>query len=290
MKLEGKVALVTGSTGGIGEATAVRLASEGADVVVTGRSRARGEAVARRLKELGSGRSRFIAADLSTPDEPLALAKRAEEWLGAVDILVNNAAIGGAGPSAEVALDDWDTIFAVNVRSPYLISTALMTSMAGRGTGVVVNITSSVAYRGWPGYSAYASSKAALDAMTRCWAATYGPWGVRVNAISPGPVLTPGALRESTAEDIGVFCSRFGVGRSGVPEDIAAAIAFLAGDQADYVHGSTLHVDGGMVETFGYQPIAVRTVALESPSGRPASKRRSIRDRFQWAARRSEEV
>lgn len=180
--------------------------------MVTGRNRARGEALARRLREVGPGRSRFIAADLTRPEEPHRLAREAEEWLNGVDILVNNAATGGAGPSSEIDVSDWDAVFSLNARAPYLLATLLMDRMSKRGVGTVINVTSSVAYRGWPGYSAYASSKAALDAMTSCWAATYARWGVRVAAIAPGPVVTPAALSDFNAEDIAAFCSLFGMG------------------------------------------------------------------------------
>lgn len=246
-------------------------------MVVTGRDRARGEEVAHRL----GGRSRFLEADLTHATEALRLAAEAEEWLGAVDILVNNAATGGAGPSDAIPVEDWEAIYALNVRAPYLISTALMAGMSERRSGVVVNVTSAVAYRGWPGYAAYASSKAALDAMTRCWSATYGLWGVRVNAVAPGPVVTPGTLEDSTPEDIAAFCSTFGMGRYGEPEEVAAAVAFLAGPKGDYIHGTTIHVDGGMLETFGYQPIAVRRVEGEA-SRRTAARapRKGLASRF----------
>ena len=280
--LNGKGVLVTGATSGIGEAVALRLASAGANTVISGRNPEKGGKVLESLRRAGGGRSKFIAADLTTADGPLALARAAEEWLDGVDILVNNAATGGAGHSTGISVDDWDAVFAVNVRAPYLLSTHLMKRMSERGSGVVVNVTTSVAYRGWPGYSAYASSKAALDAMTRCWAATYGLWGVRVNAISPGPVLTPASLRESAAEDIAEFCSGFGAGRYGTVDEVAAAVQFLVGPEAEYIHASTLHIDGGMVETFGYQPISVRTVAREpgSPEAVPVRPKRRLRDRF----------
>jgi NAD(P)-dependent dehydrogenase (short-subunit alcohol dehydrogenase family) len=282
MTLQEKGALVTGATSGIGAAVALRLASEGANTVITGRDPDKGRAVAERLEKAGSGRCRFIAADLASPEAPLLLAEQAEEWLGGVDILVNNAATGGAGHSTEITPEDWDAIFAVNVRAPYLLSTAVMRRMSERRSGVVVNVTTSVAYRGWPGYSAYASSKAALDAMSRCWAATYGLWGVRVNTIAPGPVLTEGSTRESKAEDIAEFCAGFGAGRYGTVDEVAAAVSFLVSDEAEYIHASTIHIDGGMVETFGYQPISVRTVAREpgSPEPQKPAGRKRLLDRF----------
>jgi NAD(P)-dependent dehydrogenase (short-subunit alcohol dehydrogenase family) len=282
MTLQGKGALVTGATSGIGAAVALRLASEGANTVITGRDPDKGRAVLDRLEKAGAGRCRFITADLASPEEPLRLAEQAEEWLGGVDILVNNAATGGAGHSTEITPEDWDAIFAVNVRAPYLLSTAVMSRMSERRSGVVVNVTTSVAYRGWPGYSAYASSKAALDAMSRCWAATYGLWGVRVNTIAPGPVLTEGSTREFKAEDIAEFCAGFGAGRYGTVDEVAAAVSFLVSDEAEYIHASTIHIDGGMVETFGYQPISVSSVAREPGSPepqKPAAKRRLL-DRF----------
>jgi len=265
--------LVTGSTSGIGESIAARFAKEGADTVITGRDRPRGEAVAARLSALGPGRSRFIAADLATPDGPLSLAHSAEEWLNGVDVVVNNAATGVSGASEAISSEDWNAIFALNVRGPYLLSTALMLRMEERGSGVVVNVTSSVAHRGWPGYAAYSASKSALEGLTRCWAATYGPSGVRVNAVAPGPVLTP-LLGDSTVEDLAQFCSGYGQGRYGMPEDVAAMVVFLASAGADYIQGSTVHVDGGMAETFGYQPIAVRPVAR--PRGASTSRVKKI--------------
>ena len=282
MTVQGKGALVTGATSGIGAAVAMRLASEGANTVITGRDFENGHAVLERLEKAGGGRCRFIEADLASAEAPLLLAEQAEEWLGGVDILVNNAATGGAGHSTEITSEDWDAVFAVNVRAPYLLSTAVMSRMSERRSGVVVNITTSVAYRGWPGYSAYASSKAALDAMSRCWAATYGLWGVRVNTIAPGPVLTEASTRESRPEDIAEFCAGFGAGRYGTVDEVAAAVLFLVSDEAEYIHASTVHIDGGMVETFGYQPISVRTVARETGSPetqKPAAGKRFL-DRF----------
>lgn len=272
MSLEGTGVLVTGSTSGIGQAIAERLASEGANTVVSGRDRSRGEAVARRLSELGEGRSTFIAADLATRGGPTGLGKAAEEWLGGVDILVNNAATGVSAPSPQISKADWEAIFAINVRGPYLLCAYLLPQMAERRRGKVVNITSSVAYRGWPGYSAYAASKAAVDAMTRCWAATYSLWGVRVNAVSPGPVLTPRVLENSTPEDLGAFAAGFGVGRYGEAEEVAAAVAFLVSDEADYLYGTTLHVDGGMVGTFGYSELPLINVGREASAGEVEAK------------------
>lgn len=250
MTLEGTRILVTGSTSGLGEAIAKRLASDGADVVVTGRDKRRGRAVAEAVAGLGPGRATFIAADLATLDGPPQLAREAERWLGGVDVLVNNAAIYVVD-GVPIGAAELDGMFDLNVRGAFLLSTALMERMAERGHGSVVNITSPVAYRGYPGMAAYAGSKGALNALTRAWAAEYGPSGIRINSVSPGPVITPGverALGEQTEEPSRVVLARTGVvaGRIGSEDDIAAAVALLAGREARYIHGTTLHVDGGM--------------------------------------------
>lgn len=249
MALNGTHVLVTGSTSGIGESIAERFLREGADVVVTGRDRDRGAAVAKRLTALGSGRCRFIGADLGTAEGPPALAKSAEEWLGGVDVLVNNAGIYKVD-GVPIGADDFDAMMQVNVRGVHLLTTSLIPRMAGRGSGVVVNITSPVAYRGYPGMAAYAATKAALDMLTKCWAAEFGRSGIRFTALSPGPVVTPGV-----EEVIGVgvnysqeILTRTGLvaGRVATGDDISSAVVFLAATEAAYIHGTTFHVDGGM--------------------------------------------
>jgi NAD(P)-dependent dehydrogenase (short-subunit alcohol dehydrogenase family) len=249
MAVAGSRALVTGSTSGIGEAIAERLVCEGAHVVVTGRNLQRGEAVAERLSKLGPGSCRFIASDLSTIEGPAALAAAAEERLEGVDVLVNNAGIykvDGDPLSAE----DFNEMMHLNVRGVHLLTTALLTRMADRGRGVVINITSPVAYRGYPGMAAYAATKAALDLLTKCWAAEFGRSGIRVNALSPGPVITPGVEKVvGTAVDVpkevlvrtGLVAGRVATGR-----DISAGVVFLADSESSYIHGTTVHIDGGM--------------------------------------------
>jgi NAD(P)-dependent dehydrogenase (short-subunit alcohol dehydrogenase family) len=249
MPLNGTKVLVTGSTSGIGESIAGHFLREGADVVVTGRDASRGKAVAKRLGSSASGRCIFLQADLATPDGPGALARAAEETLGGVDVLVNNAGtykVDGVPISAA----DFDGMMNLNVRGVHLLTTALVPGMAERGNGVVVNITSPVAYRGYPGMAAYAATKAALDMLTKCWAAEYGRSGIRVMALSPGPVITPG-VEEVVGTGVNVpqdVLTRTGlvVGRVATGLDISSAVVFLAGTDAAYIHGTTFHVDGGM--------------------------------------------
>ena len=241
MSFEGCRVLVTGSTSGIGEAIATRFADDGAHVVVTGRDEPRGRAVAARL----GGRATFIAADLSTLDGPSALADAAEKRLGGVDVLVNNAGVYSFAASPDIGGDAFDAMFTLNVRGAYLLTTALLPRMAERGQGAVVNITTAAAYQGFPGAAAYGASKAALDLLTKAWAAEFGRFGVRVNAVSPGPVHTPGTAAGADALD--ALASSFVAGRAGTTDEVAAAVAFLAGPEAGYIHGTTLHVDGGAV-------------------------------------------
>ena len=249
MTLEGSRVLVTGSTSGIGESIAGRFAVEGSHVVVTGRSSSRGREVAKRLDALGSGRCTFIPADLATLEGPARLARQAEKALGGVDVLVNNAGIYKVDGSP-LGADDFDAMMSVNVRGAHLLTTALLPGMAERGKGAVVNITSPVAYRGYPGMAAYAATKAALDMLTKCWAAEFGRSGIRFNALSPGPVITPG-VEKVVGPGIDVpqdVLTRTGLvaGRVATGDDISAAVIFLAGSEAPYINGTTFHVDGGM--------------------------------------------
>ncbi|MGI8807106.1 MAG: SDR family NAD(P)-dependent oxidoreductase [Acidimicrobiales bacterium] len=245
MSLEGSRVLVTGSTSGIGEAIAMRLASDGADTVVTGRDGGRGREVVERIHDKTGRRPVFIAADLSTPEGPLALAAAAEDHLGGVDVLVNNAGVYTFAPSPAIGTETFDAMFSLNVRGAYLLATALLPQMAGRGRGAVVNITTAAAYRGFAGAAAYGASKAALDLFTKAWAAEFGRFGVHVNAVSPGPVHTPGTA--GGAEALDRLAQGFVAGRACTAEEVAGAVSFLCGPESSYIHGTTLHVDGGAV-------------------------------------------
>jgi len=241
--LAGTTALVTGATSGIGRATAVDLARRGAHVLVSGRDPVRGEAVVATIREAG-GKADFIAADLADGDSVRALARRATELGGGhVDILVNNAGVFPFGPTQGASDQDIDTVYAVNVRAPYILVGELAPAMAARGKGAVVNVLTMVASFGVAGMALYGSSKAALSLLTKAWAAEFGPQGVRVNAVSPGPTRTEGT--EPMGSQLDQLASLAPAGRPAAPEEIAAAISYLAGDQASFVHGAVLDVDGG---------------------------------------------
>ncbi len=238
MTLEGKRALVTGATSGIGRATAEALAKEGATVLLSGRDQARGAAVVTEIERAG-GKAEFIAADLSTDAEVAALADRA----GEIDILVNNAGIFPGGPTHEIDRVTFDDTFQVNVKAPFFLTASLAPRMAQRGEGAIINVTTMVAEFGLPGLSLYGASKAAVALLTKAWAAEYGPQGVRVNAVSPGPTRTPGTA--AMGDGFEAIAATIPLGRAADPAEIAEAIVFLASDRASYMNGAVVPVDGG---------------------------------------------
>jgi NAD(P)-dependent dehydrogenase (short-subunit alcohol dehydrogenase family) len=241
--LAGTTALVTGSTSGIGRAAAISLARHGAHVVVSGRDAARGDAVVTEIRSAG-GKADFVAADLADADDVRALARQAAELGGGhVDILVNNAGIFPFGPTSGASDDDIDAVYAVNVKAPFILVGELAPAMAAQGRGAVVNVLTMVARFGMAGMALYGSSKAALTLLTKAWAAEFGPSGVRVNAVSPGPTRTEGT--EPMGSQLDVLASMAPAGRPAAPEEIASAISYLAGDEASFVHGAVLDVDGG---------------------------------------------
>ena len=238
--LEGKVALVTGATSGIGKAAAIQLAAQGATVIVHGRDANRGAAVVAEI-ENGGGSARFVSADLGEPAEALRLAREA----GDVDILVNNAGFAWFGASAMLDAKTLDQLFAANVQAPYLLVSVLAPKMVARGDGVIINLASRAGTVGQPNTAAYGATKAALASFARSWAAEYGPAGIRVNAISPGPVYTNAAERE-VFDSLGETTV---LGRAGQPQEIAEVIGFLASPRASYITGTNVAVDGGRAGT-----------------------------------------
>jgi NAD(P)-dependent dehydrogenase (short-subunit alcohol dehydrogenase family) len=238
---DGRTALVTGSTSGIGRATADALAARGAHVIVSGRDRLRGEQAVTALRGAGAAAD-FVAADLATPAGVRSLAERALQITGRVDVLVNNAGIYSFGPTASRTETDVDAIYGLNVKAPFFLVQALVPHMVGRGSGAVVNILTGAAHRGSTAAGLYGSSKAALLLLTKGWAAEFGPDGVRVNAVSPGMIRTEGTSGGAGLEPV---AATIPARRLGDPHEVAAAVAFLASDDAAYVHGAVLPVDGG---------------------------------------------
>lgn len=239
----GRTALVTGGTSGIGRAVATQLAQRGAHVIVSGRDHARGEQAVRDIRSTG-GTADFLAADLAEPGSVRTLAKAAVATGGGhVDVLVNNAGAFPFAPTAQVTETDFDTTFAVNVKAPFYLVAELAPLMAERGGGAIVNVTTMVASFGQAGMPLYGSTKAALQLLTKSWAAEFGPAGVRVNAVSPGPTRTEGTTVMGDALDR--LAATTPANRVSTPDEIAAGIVFLASDAASMVHGAVLPVDGG---------------------------------------------
>ncbi|MFE4823540.1 SDR family NAD(P)-dependent oxidoreductase [Streptomyces sp. NPDC056704] len=237
--LQGRTALVTGATSGIGKAIAHSLAAQGADVVLHGRDQARGEAL---VKEIGAagGQARFIAADLTDPEDTLRLAAEA----GAVDILVNSAGLYEFTPTTATDAASFDRQVAVNTRAPFLLVGALAPGMTERGRGSIVIVGSSAARLPAPVGAAYAASKAGAEILTRYWATEFGPSGVRVNTVSPGPVHTEGT-RAMLGEHTTMLDKANARGRAGAPGEIAAIVSFLVSEASSYVNGAVLFADGG---------------------------------------------
>jgi NAD(P)-dependent dehydrogenase (short-subunit alcohol dehydrogenase family) len=237
-ELIGQRALVTGGTSGIGRATAEALAREGAHVLISGRDPAHGAEVVAAIEAAG-GEAKFVRADLRSPNEVRALAERATD----ADILVNNAGVFPFGATHELSEATFDETFAVNVRAAFVLTASIAPKMVTRGGGAIVNVTTMAAELGMAGLSVYGASKAALAQLTRTWAAEYGPKGVRVNAVSPGPTRTPGTA--AMGEGFAAIISTIPLGRAADPKEIADAIVFLASGRAGYVNGAVIHVDGG---------------------------------------------
>jgi NAD(P)-dependent dehydrogenase (short-subunit alcohol dehydrogenase family) len=246
-RLQGKRALVTGSTSNIGRAIAEAFGAEGAHVIVSGRNRQRGAEVVDGIRSRG-GRADFVQAELDgSAQASRTLAERATSVLGGgIDILVNNAGIFPGDTTPDTDEKTFDQVYAVNVKAPFFLTAAIAPAMAEAGGGAIVNLGSWIVRLGIPMASLYASSKGALETLTRAWAADFGPHGVRVNAISPG-VVNEGAPGEVHPGEI--MMKGTPANGMGSPDAIAHAAVYLAGDEADFVHGVVLDVDGGRTTT-----------------------------------------
>lgn len=243
-RLAGRTALVTGSTGGLGVAIAHAFAAEGAAVIVTGRNTERGDAVVTEIRASG-GEARFVAADLGAGESEIG---RLAEAAGPVDILVNNAGIWSTPlPSEQISEATLLESYRANVIAPFLLTGALAPAMAQRGHGAVVNIGSITGLIGGDKSALYNSTKAAVHSLTKSWAAEYGPSGVRVNAVAPGPIATERAAE--AVDHVAPVLARIPSRRMSTPEEVAAAVVFLAGDDAANIHGAVLSVDGGWAAT-----------------------------------------
>jgi NAD(P)-dependent dehydrogenase (short-subunit alcohol dehydrogenase family) len=236
-------ALVTGGTSDIGRAAANKLAQTGIHVLVVGRNVERGEKTIAEIRARG-GQADFISSELRDASSARQVARRAVELgHGQVDILINNAGVYPFGPTHETTEESFDKVYSLNVKVPYFLVAELAPLMAKRGKGAIVNLSTMVADYGASGMSLYGSSKAAINLLTKVWTAEYGPSGVRVNAVSPGPTRTEGT--EAMGEGLERLAAEAPAGRPATADEIAEAIVFLATDRSSFIQGAKLAVDGG---------------------------------------------
>ena len=236
-------ALVTGGTSGIGRATADKLAQLGIHVIVVGRNKERGDKAVAEIRSAG-GKADFIASDLRDASSAREVARRAVAiGDGHVDILINNAGIFPFGPTDKTTEEEFDRVYSLNVKAPYFLVAELAPMMAKRGKGAIVNVSTMVADYGVSGMSLYGSSKAAINLLTKAWAAEYGPRGVRVNAVSPGPTRTEGT--DTMGEGLEQLAAQAPAGRPATADEIAEAIVFLATDRSSFIYGAKIAVSGG---------------------------------------------
>ncbi|WP_327392067.1 SDR family oxidoreductase [Streptomyces sp. NBC_01186] len=245
-----RTVVVTGAGTGIGRATARAFAAEGAHVIAVGR---REGPLAEAATEPGAGTITPLAADITHEDAPARITAAALEATGRLDVLVNNAAVVGSGDLAHCTRAEIDSQFATNLTAPVLLAQAALPALkAAPGGGVIVNVSTSVGQRAWPGNSVYAATKAALELLTRSWAVDLAPHGVRVAAVAPGAIETPiGAHRGLTPEQSETIrawqIAHTPLGRRGTPQEVAWAVRQLAAPEASFVTGVILPVDGGAV-------------------------------------------
>lgn len=241
MDFTGKCALITGATGGIGRAVVKKLHGAGATVILTDMRQETLDAFAAELKE----RVFAFSCNLGDPDDVNALVEKAEKAAGKIDILINNAGLTKDNLFMRMKDEEWALVLNVNLTAGFRLARAVVRGMMKRRYGRIVSMASVVGVTGNPGQANYAASKAGLIAMTKCLAAELASRGITANCVAPGFVKTPmtDALPEDAKEKL---AKTIPMGRLGLPEDIADAVGFLAGDEASYITGQTLHVNGGM--------------------------------------------
>ncbi len=248
--LANKVALITGGTGGIGRTTAIAMARAGADVVVCGRRASEGEETVKLIQQAG-GRGHFVRTDVSRDEEVKALVAETVQVFGKLDIAFNNAGVeGGLAPTHKLSSDDYDRVFAINVRGLWLCMKYQIEQMLAQGSGgAIVNNSSVQGHITWGHSAHYTASKHAVEGYTKCAAIDYARKGIRVNAVAPAMVRTDMAddTFKDNPEGEKAIKRLHPMGRFAEPEEVANSVIFLASDAASYINGVSLMVDGGLV-------------------------------------------
>lgn len=243
--LAGQVALVTGGARGIGKACAEELSTAGAAVVILDRLVKESVNTAQSIVQAG-GRAAAIDVDLSNVGGIPAAVKSAEQAFGRVDILVNNAGISTDLPTDQITEEQWDRLMVINLKAVFFVTQSVLPIMVRRGTGAIVNVSSVVARSGGVNSTVdYTASKAGVLGVTRALARQYGPKGIRVNAVAPGPIATD-MMRDWPEERLKDMLPRIPLGRIGTPKDVASTVLFLASPWAAYLTGVTIDVAGGL--------------------------------------------
>lgn len=247
MRFENKVAIITGSTKGIGRATAILMAQDGAKVVITGTTEEAGSEVVSIIKEAG-GDAFFQKTDVTSAEALDALVKAALDHYGKIDILVNNAGIGGSLANMnQITVAEWDKVLATNLTAAFQIMKLVIPVMENNGGGTIVNVASMASTAAGRGGIAYTTAKHGFLGLTRQISLDHGHTGIRINAVLPGPINTQMIARilEMPQHPLNMKIKMSPSGRPGEPEEVAKAIAFLASDESSYIHGASLAVDGG---------------------------------------------
>lgn len=247
-KLDGKVAVVTGGAGGIGEALALGLGIHGANVVVSSRNQETIDKVAQKITDESGNEAVAIASDVTSESSVQAMVDKVVEKFGKIDILVNAMGMNIKRDAFEYPMEDWEKLFDVNVKGTMIACKIVGNVMKKQGQGAIVNLSSVRGIRGYTGgNTGYCATKGAVELITRSLALEWAPAGIRVNALGPALVITPGTKHIAENPELAKkYASAVPMGRIGMPEDMVGAVIFLSSEAASFVSGQTIYVDGGL--------------------------------------------